>query len=225
MTDLILTVQGTARAELDPERATLRFTVASDGPDRAPVVDAVTASLAAASEKMDSRHSAGSIVSWSIDQLSVTSHRPWTNDGTQAALVHHASASGRAVLDTADGAAELVDALAVDPAVTVDSFEWSLTDASLARAHADVRTNAVADAVSKAHVLATAVGRTGVDAIALADPGMLDGSAGGVGPQPRLERAMAMSMDARSPGGFSLRPQPIVIEVAVDARFVARPSQ
>ncbi len=222
MTDLILTVQGTARAELDPERATLRFTVTADGPDREPVVKAVTASLAAARELMGSRHGAGSIVSWSIDQLSVTSHRPWTNDGTQAPLVHQASASGRAVLETADSAAELVDALAADSAVTIDSFEWSLTDASLARAHADARTLAVADAVSKAHVLATAVGRAGVDAVALADPGMLDGSSGGVGPQPRLERAMAMSMDARNPGGFSLRPQPLIIDVAVDARFVAR---
>lgn len=225
MTDLILTVQGTARAELDPERATLRFSVAADGPDRAPVVDAVTASLATASEQLGSRHSAGAVVTWSVDQLSVTTQRPWTNDGTQAPKVHRASASGRAVLETADAAAELVDALAADAAVTIDSVEWSLTDASLARAQADVRTHAVADALGKAVVLAAAVGRAGVDAVALADPGMLDGSAGGVGPQPRFERAMAMSMDAGSPGGFSLRPQPIVIDVAVDARFVARPAQ
>ncbi len=224
MTDLILTVQGTARAELDPERATLRFTVAADGPDRAPVVDAVTASLAAASEVIGSRHKAGAIVDWSVDQLSVTAQRPWTNDGTQAPLVHRASASGRAVLETAAAAAELVDTLAADSAVTIDSLEWSLTDASLARAQSDVRTHAVADALGKAEVLAAAVGRTSVDAVALADPGMLDGSGGGVGPQPRFEKAMAMSMDAGGTG-FSLRPQPIVIDVAVDGRFVARPAQ
>lgn len=225
MTDLVLTVQGTARAELDPERATLRFTVAADGPERAPVVAAVTASLAAASDQLGTRQSAGSIVSWSVDQLSVSAQRPWTNDGSQAPLVHRASASGRAVFESPEAAAELVDALAADSAVSIDSLEWSLTDASLARAQADIRTQAVADALGKAAVLAAAVGRPGVDAVALADPGMLDGSSGGVGPQPRFEKAMAMSMDAGGAGGFSLRPQPIIIDVAVDGRFVARPAR
>lgn len=221
MTDLVLTVQGSARAELDPERATLRFTVAADGPDRAPVVTTVAASLATVSETIGSRHSGGAVVTWSIDQLAVSAQRPWTTDGTPAALVHRASASGRVVLESAEQTAELVDALAADPLVTIDALEWTLTDASLARAQTEVRTLAVADAVAKAVVLAAAVGRPGVDAVALADPGMLDGSSGGSGPQPRFEKSMAMAMDAGGSGGFSLRPQLIVIDVAVDARFVA----
>jgi uncharacterized protein YggE len=222
MTDLVLTVQGSAHAELDPERATLRFTVAADGPDRSPVVETVTASLASVSDTIGSRATDGAIESWSIDTLSVSAQRPWTNDGTQAALVHRASASGRAVLESPDHAAELVDALAANPLVTIDAVGWSLTDSSLATAQADVRTLAVEDARAKAIVLAVAAGRADVTVIALADPGMLDGSATGPGPQPRFEKAMAMAMDAGGSGGFSLRPQPIVIDVAVDARFVAR---
>lgn len=226
MTDLILTVQGTARAELEPERATVRFTVAADGPHRGPVVDSVTASLSSAGAALAARHDAqnGPLIAWSVDQLGVTAQRPWTNDGTQAALVHRASASGRAVLSTPIAAAELVDTLAVDPLVTIDAVEWSLTDPALARSQSEVRTRAVADALGKAVVLAAAVGRPGIDAIALADPGMLDGSGGGTGPQPRFEKSMAMAMDAGGAGGFSLRPQPIIIDVAVDARFIARPA-
>lgn len=221
MTDLVITVQGSARAELEPERGTLRFTIASDGPDRASVVATVTASLDATAALIAARHAApaGSLVSWSIDQLTVSAQRPWTNDGTQAALVHRASATGRAELTSPAAAAELADDLAADPLVMIDAVEWSLTDDTLARTQAEVRTRAVDEALGKAEVLAAAVSRPEVEALALADPGMLDGSTGPAAP-PRFERAMAMAMDAGP--GFSLRPQPIIIEVAVDARFRAR---
>lgn len=222
MTDLVLTVQGSARAELAPERATIRFTIATDGPERASVVDPVTATLSTVSETLRVRAANGALEAWSIDQVSASAQRPWTNDGTQAPLVHRASATGRAVLDSPDRAAELVDALAADSLVTIDAIEWWLTDSSLAHAQADVRTRAVADARAKASVLAAAAGRSDVDTVALADPGMLDGSSSSMGPQPRFEKAMAMSMDAGGASGFSLRPQPIVIEVAVDGRFIAR---
>ncbi|WP_439563629.1 SIMPL domain-containing protein [Microcella sp.] len=223
MTPLTLTVQGAARIELEPERALVRFTIGADGPERAPVVAAVTASLTAVGAMLGDRHDAetGPVLAWSADQVSVTSQRPWTNDGSQAPLVHRASATGRATL-TADPAAvaDLVDALAAHDTVTIDTLEWSLTDARLAAARAEARTLAVGDALGAAQVLAAAVGRSEVMAVALADPGMLDGSTPGPRPMPRVEKAMAMAMDSGG-AGFSLRPQPIVIEVAVDARFSA----
>lgn len=222
-TPLILTVQGSARIELEPERAVLRFSVAADGPERGAVVDTVTAGLGAVSALVGDRHdaAAGPVLAWSADQVSVSSQRPWTNDGSQAPLLHRASTSGSATL-TADVAtvAELVDALSVHPSVAIDGLEWSLTDARLASARSEARTLAVGDALGRAQVLAAAVGRSEVVAVALADPGMLDGASPGPMPMPRAERAMAMAMDA-SGTGFSLRPQPIIIEVAVDARFSA----
>lgn len=223
MTPLTLTVQGSARLELAPERAVLRFSVAADGPERSAVVDTVTAALAAVSTLVGDRHDpeTGPALDWSADQVSVSAQRPWTNDGSQAPLVHRASASGRATL-AADAAtvAELVDALSAHPSVTIDGLEWSLTDARLASARTEARTLAVGDALGRAQVLAAAVGRSEVVAVALADPGMLDGAAPGPSPMPRAEKMMAMAMDTGD-GGFALRPQPIVIEVAVDARFSA----
>lgn len=221
MTPLTLTVQGTARIELEPERATVRFSIAADGPDRAPVVDVVTASLAAVSAVLDDRCDAetGPILAWSVDQVAASAQRPWTNDGSQAPLVHRASTSGRAILLAESSAvAELVDALAGRDTVTIDALEWSLTDARLSAAQSEARALAVGDALGTAQVLAAAVGRSEVVAVALADPGMLDGPS--PGPPPRFEKAMAMAMDAGG-SGFALRPQPIVIEVAVDARFSA----
>ena len=75
----------------------------------------------------------------------------------------------------------------------------------------------VADALEAAETLASAVGRPSIQVTALADPGMLDGGGSGGGPQPRFETAMAADMG----GGFTLQPQPIVVEAAVDARFSA----
>lgn len=219
MTALTLTVRGSARAELAPERATVRFTVASDGPERDAVLEAARGALTRTTAALE-LHGSGTALEWSVDQLAVSAQRPWTNDGSQAPIVHRASAQGRAVVP-GDGAAAaaLVDALAADALVTVDGVEWSLNDASLAAARADVRARAVADALEAAETLASAVGRPSIRVTALADPGMLDGGGSGGGPQPRFEKAMAMASDMG--GGFTLQPQPIVVEAAVDARFSA----
>ncbi len=223
MSETIITVQGSARSELAPEQALLRFTISADGPDRAPVLAAATGALDEISAIIASKHGGeGSVSRWSVDRVSVTSHRPWTNDGTPAPLVHQASASGRATISSIDDVSELIDALAARELVAIDSLEWSLTDARLELEQRDVRARAVAAARAKAEVLAEAVGLTSVTPLALADPGMLDGSGGGAAPMPHLERAMAISAAPHGDAGFSLRPEPIVIEVTVDARFSAR---
>jgi uncharacterized protein YggE len=223
MTALTLTVRGSARAELAPERATVRFTVASDGPKRDAVLEAARSALTRTTEALAS-HTAGATapgtLEWSVDQLGVSAQRPWTNDGRQAPIVHRASAQGRAVVGgDAAAAAALVDALAADALVTIDGIEWSLTEATAAQARADVRARAVADALEAAETLASAVGRASIRVTALADPGMLDGGGDGGAPQPRFENAMAFAADAG--GGFTLQPQPIIVEFAVDARLIA----
>lgn len=223
MSETVITVQGSARSELAPEQALLRFTVSSDGNERAPVLAAVTAALDDISAVIESQHGgAGSVSRWSADRVSVTSHRPWTHDGTPAPRVHQASASGRATISSIDDVGELVDALAAHELVAIDSLEWSLTDARLELERRDVRARAVAAARAKAEVLAEAIGLTTVTPLALADPGMLDGSGGGAVPLPHREHAMAMSAAPHGDAGFSLRPELIVIEVTVDARFGAR---
>lgn len=223
MSETVITVQGSARSELAPEQALVRFTITADGPERAPVLAAATAALDEISGVLAAQHGDGGSVSrWSADRVSLASHRPWTNDGTPAPLVHQASASGRATIGSIDDVAELVDALAGHDRVSIDGLEWSLTDARLELEQRDVRARAVAAARAKAEALAEALGLSSVTPLALADPGMLDGSGGGAVPVPRAERAMAMAAAPHGDAGFSLRPEPIIIDVAVDARFSAR---
>lgn len=224
MSETTITVQGSARRELVPDHALLRFTITADGPERAPVLEAVAATLDDVSSAIVALHdpSAGPVTRWSADRVGVSSHRPWSNDGTPAPIVHRASVAGVTTVSDIDQAGVIVDELAARELVTIDSLEWSVTDARLELEHRDVRALAVADALAKAEVLAAAVGLGTVTALALADPGMLDGSAPGPMPMPRTERAMAMSAALHGDDGFSLRPEPIVVEVAVDARFSAR---
>ncbi len=223
MPETVITVQGSARSEVPPEQAVLRFTITADGPERTLVVAAVTTALNDVSSLISARHADdGPVSQWSADRVSVASHRPWTNDGTPAALVHQASAAGSATISRVDAVAELVDALAAHDLVTIDSLEWSLTDARLEREQRDVRTRAVADARAKAEVLAESVGLGSLTPLALADPGMLDGSGGGAMPLPRMEHAKTMAATPHGDAGFALRTEAIVIEVAVDARFSAR---
>lgn len=223
MTETVITVQGTARAEYAPERGILNFTIAADGPDRSDAVERVTAALdrisAVVTERYDAQ--AGPVTAWSADRVSVTAQRPWTNDGTSAAIVHRAEVRGRATVTGLDALPELVEALVADELVTIEGLEWSLTEGRRTSALTEVRSRAVKDAVTKATVYAQSIGLGSVSAIALADPGMLGDPGAGGAPLPRIERVAMIATDSRA-GAFSLRPEPIVVEVAVDARFVAR---
>lgn len=223
MTETVITVQGTARAEYAPERSILSFTIAADGPDRADAVDRVTAALDRVSSAIAARHDAtsGPVTAWSADRVSVTAQRPWTNDGSVAPIVHRAAVSGRATVTGLDALPELVEAIAAEELATIDGLEWSLTEGRRTSVLTEVRSRAVKDAVTKATIYAQSIGLGSVHAVALADPGMLGDPGAGNGPQPRMERVAMMASDARG-GAFSLRPEPIVVEVAVDARFVAR---
>lgn len=57
----VITVQGAAFRDGEPEQCMLRFTISADGPERAPVVQYATASLDAVSAAISAMHaSAGS---------------------------------------------------------------------------------------------------------------------------------------------------------------------
>jgi uncharacterized protein YggE len=82
----------------------------------------------------------------------------------------------------------------------------------------EARRRAVENAVAKATVYATSLGLSTVRPIALSDPGMLgDGSAPVQPPQPLFARAASDTSNA----SLTLKPEEIVIQVQVHARFAA----
>lgn len=221
MSEIIITVQGTAWSELVPDRCDVRFSVTAVGPDRASVLASATETMDAVRTHLGNLEQRGQVTRWSADRVHVSSQRPWTGDGSRAPLEHHASVSGSARLHEVDDISALVDTLAAHELVQIDALDWSLDDEKLDAELAEVRRRAVGDALRKAEDYAAALGLGGITALALADPGMLDGSAPG-GPSPRFEKSM-MAMDARGGGsGINLQPALLRLEAAVDGRFSAR---
>jgi len=219
MTETLITVQGSAWAELAPDRCEVQFSVAAEGTERSAVVASVTETVDAVRTRLEGLEQRGTVTRWSIDRVHVSSQRPWTGDGTRGPVEHRAHVGGVARLHDVDEVSALVDMLASLELAQIDALEWTLDDDRLDRERAEVRRRAIGDALRKAEDYAAALGLGDVTAVALADPGMLDGSGAG-SPAPRFEKAM-MAMDARAAGGLTLQPALMRLEAAVDARFSA----
>ena len=84
----------------------------------------------------------------------------------------------------------------------------------------EVRSRAVKDAADKARVFAQAIGLGQVNAVAIADPGMLGVSGSGPAPSPKIMRAAAM-YDGGGDAGLDFTPEDIEVSASVDARFEA----
>lgn len=226
MADTIITVQGEYSAWYPAERATVQAAVHVDGPKR----DAVLARAVAASSALrdlieaDFDKEAGPITWWSSDSVRVWSERPWNNDGKQLAPVFHSAIDFTAKFKDFDVLSRWIEAAAAIEGVVVASVSWDLTEATKSSATSEVRSRAVKDAVTKATVYAQSIGLSTVQAIALADPGMLgDPSGGGITPSPVFAKGAmrAQAFDGVGAPQLALKPEEISVASAVDARFTA----
>lgn len=215
---LEITVRGQARRTHPAERAIVQLAAAVEGERK----DAVLAEATAVHEPLTSQLrelvDKGAVATWSSGQISIHSHRPWAPDGTRQPLVHVARLGVRAEFTDFERLSGFVDYWAGRDGVEIGDVSWDVLARNRRGYEADVRKLAVDDAVVKAQAFADAVRRGRVTAVHLADPDMLGSSPGE--PQPRLA---AMSMEVGDAAGphLELAPQEIVIQVAVDARFVA----
>ncbi|TXJ04018.1 MAG: SIMPL domain-containing protein, partial [Aeromicrobium sp.] len=99
--------------------------------------------------------------------------------------------------------------------VEVGGIEWNVMPQNRVEYEAEIRREAVLDAIAKAQAYADAIGAGQVEATHLSDPGML-------GSEPQMPRAMMAAMaDSLASGGFELVPAEIVVRADVDAHFKA----
>ncbi|MGH3360389.1 MAG: SIMPL domain-containing protein [Nocardioidaceae bacterium] len=215
MSEVHISVRGTAEGRYAAERATVNARVALEDPDRETVrrrtldvVERTQGGLGALAES-------GAVASWSADQVRVFAERP-RKRGEPQPLVHHARVSVRAEFVDFDALADWVSALAAVDGVEVQGIGWDVEPEQRRAYEAEVRRNAVADAMAKARAYADAIGRESVEPTQLADAGMLDGD--------QDDRPMTMAAAGGEPDRprLRLKPRDIVVRVAVDARFAAR---
>ena len=155
------------------------------------------------------------MVHWSADSVRVVAERPWNPEGKQSELVQHARMAVRAEFQDVVELSVFIAEVSANELVEVGSVVWDVTSENRRLFTADVRAEAVADAVAKAQAYADAIGAGPVEATHLADPGMLADNS----PSPRV--MMAMASAASDAPGMTFVPDDITIRCEVDARFKA----
>lgn len=219
----VIAVRGTAEERIDPELGAVALTVGVSEPDRDTALARTTEARERLIAEIRELEAAGALDTWSAGQLRVWSHRPWNNEGKQLPLVHQTSAEVEVVFTDLERLGEWVSGAGVGDTVAVGGIDWRLTDASRRRVQELAQRAAVADALEKARVYASALGLGAPAPVELADTGLLTAHQA---PQPRGERmfAMAASADMGAGSGAEFAPAKLVIEASVEARFEAAPA-
>ncbi|MBN9606521.1 MAG: SIMPL domain-containing protein [Actinomycetales bacterium] len=227
MTDVVLTVAGSARLRRTAERAHLVAVAAVDGPERDEVVARATELSARLQEALRGVHDAeaGPVRSWSAQGMQVGSHRPWDQNGQQLPLVHTASLEVRAEFDDPEALARFADEFSAVDGVQIAGISWRLTEATERETLRAARGEAVRDALERAADFAAALGLGAPEPVSLADPGLLDaGRPDGGAPAPKMEMMAQRSASFDSGPGLQFTPGEIEVAAGVEARFSARGS-
>lgn len=219
MSEITITVRGEHEVRSAPERAVAHATAAVDGPDRSRVVEALAAVAESVRADVEALRGAGGIVEWNSGQASVWTERPWNADGRQLDPVHHAAVDIEAVFDDFAALSRWLDGISVQDGIRIGHIDWQLTPATRARLEREAAASAVEAAVVRASAYASAVGRSTVVPVEIADVGLLQPDGSGGPPAPLMARA-AFSADGGAPA-IDLRPGDIVVTAAVEARFLA----
>ena len=216
-----IAVTGHAEERIAPELAAVSLSVGGSGAAR----DDVAVRTGRAHERLLAEvrrlEASGALDTWSAGQLRVWSYRPWNNEGKQLPVVHQASADVEVVFTDLDRLGAWVGEVATGDELTVGGIDWRLTDATRRHVQEAAQRAAVADAVAKAQVYASALGLGTPAPVELADHGMLSAQ-----PMPAAPKAMMMrtAADLGGPPAPEFAPAELVIEASVDARFTADPA-
>ena len=225
-----ITVRGEAEARYPAERAIVTLAAAVENAERQQAYDQATAVQQAITAQLTELADRSAVINWSSGQVSVSSHRPWRDNGDPplaeasvpaggaptADRVHLARVEILAEFSDFDRLGGFVDYWAGRDGVEIAGIVWDVLERNRRAYEAELRRAAVDDAVNRAQAYADALRRGRVVATRIADPGLLDT---GGGPQPYALRMEAVGTDAG--GGLQLTPEPVRIHVAVDAGFRA----
>ena len=219
-----LTVRGSHVAYQRPERGTVHVTLGFDGPELAPVYERVVRDLEAVKSSVKPLHDPehGPVTWWSTQHVRTWAERPWSQDGQQLPLVHHASIELQVKFRDFDELTRWVSGhVTSTPGFSLDGVVWALTETNRQDLERAVRTRAVQDAARRAQEYADALDLGPVRPVAVADAGLLGGGGPPSDLRPASYQRMAMAKDAAGGAELELAPGDIEVSAEVDARFVA----
>ncbi|GAA4809199.1 SIMPL domain-containing protein [Nocardioides caeni] len=216
-------VRGSHRVFHAPERATVRVTLALEGPALQPVYDRVVRDVESVRSSIGALHDPerGPVTWWATGNVRTWAQRPWNQDGKQLPLVHHASVGVEAKFrDFAALSRWVGQQVASTQGFSLDGVVWALTEQNRLQLERAVRTRAVRNAAQRAQEYADALGLGVVRPVAIADSGMLGQ---GLSPMGDSAAPFARMAAAGKQGGgeLELSPEDIEVSAEVDARFQA----
>lgn len=225
MSDVVITVRGEHEARIAPERAVAHLTIRAEGAERGAVVERMAAFSEPVREDLASRASAGTVVEWTSQRVSVWSERPWSPDGRRLAPVHYATVDFSATFTDFAVLSFWAGEVVEREGVQLGWIEWQLTPETRAAMERDVASGAVGVAVARANAYAGAIGLSTVTPLEIADLGLLTRNDSPAAP--RQERMLMAKASFAADGAgaaptVQLQPEDIVITAAVEARFGAR---
>ena len=214
---LEITVRGSAEKHYPAERATVVVSASLEGLEKEKVFRDAVAIQEPLSKQLGELVGRGAVTTWSSDQVRIYSQHPWGPDGERLPLTHYASISATGEFVDFERLSGFVDYWAGKDGVQIGGLNWDVTAKNRRVYENDVRRSAVDDAVAKAQAYSDALRKGRVQAIQLADPGMLRQA------EASLEMRMAKSFGMADMASPELRmtPEEIQIYVEVDAKFLA----
>lgn len=214
---LEITVRGSAEKHYAAERAIVVVAAAIEGLDKERVLRDAIALQEPLTKQLGELVVREAVSTWSSDQVRVYSQHPWGPDGERLPLTHYSNISVRAEFLDFERLSGFVDYWAGKDGVQIADVEWDVTVKNRRVYESDVRRAAVDDAVAKAQAYSDALRKGRVQAVQLADPGMLRHPAGGA---PQIQMARTFDTGAGETA-LTITPGEIEIYVEVDAKFLA----
>lgn len=211
-----ITVRGEAEARYPAERAIVTLAAAVEAADKQQAYDQAASVQLAVTAQLTELADRNAVLDWSSDQVSISSYRPWRDNGERGNPVHAARAAIVAEFADFDRLGGFIDYWAGRDGVEIAGIVWDVLQRNRRVYEAELRKEAVDDAVNRAQTYADALRRGRVVPTRIADAGLADG---GGGPRPYALKMESAVADAG--GGLQLTPEPVLIHIAVDAGFAA----
>ncbi|BCN53425.1 hypothetical protein RE9425_18150 [Prescottella equi] len=219
-----ITVTGHAERSVPPNRGVVHLNIEFDAATRAEAADAAISSASALTQLVGSlKKDAGRpLRRRSLNQMQHTRYRPYHPQGKKLPWNYRSTATATVTFRDLDAVAAFVDRASAIEGVNVTHLEWKLTRTAHAKALSRVRDLAVRNALAKAKGYTRSLGCKRIEAVALADPGMLNaGQRPDFGPPAmRVMAASAPIQDAER-SALELKPEKLRITSDVEARFEA----
>ncbi len=215
---LRISVRGTAERSFPAESASVPIQISVEAGSRADAQQQAAGLQGELAAWLEAQVATGGVRTWSSDQVRAHTWRDRHRGREVGKTRHEAQVSARAEFAMFESLEQFADAWLARDGVTIGYIHWDLTPENRRLREAEVRREAVADAVAKAADYAESLDFPRPTPVQVADEGMRDR----VVPMQAMERhTFAQGVAGGEEPTISLVPEAIRIYVTVEAEFAA----